>query len=169
MKPIGRALGSDHRGRERVLLRPQGLPGTAGRGPACPVVWEVGGAIPPPTRLELFYRHHHPDLGWRQTILAWCNRRSAPGNDLHNLQPVARPDLAPGELRWCYRLPVVLDHHTARQLLLRNQEFDDGGRKHSFDLSPVGDDKRGALRCGRLIWRGWVAHLVSTAPADCSK
>src|ERR1039458_290259 len=42
MKPIGRALGSDHRGRERVLLRPQGLPGTAGRGPACPVVWEAG-------------------------------------------------------------------------------------------------------------------------------
>jgi hypothetical protein len=34
-----------------VLLRPQGLPGTAGRGPACPVVWEAGGEIPPPTRL----------------------------------------------------------------------------------------------------------------------
>src|ERR1035437_7765713 len=51
LKPIGRALGSDHRGRERVLLRPQGLPGTAGRGPACPVVWEAGGETPPPTRL----------------------------------------------------------------------------------------------------------------------
>src|ERR1035437_255683 len=50
LTPTGRALGSDHRGRERVLLRPQGLPGTAGRGPACPVVWEAGGEIPPPTR-----------------------------------------------------------------------------------------------------------------------
>jgi len=33
------------------LLYPSGLPGTAGRGPACPVVWEPGGAIPPATRL----------------------------------------------------------------------------------------------------------------------
>ena len=32
------------------LLYPLGLPGTAGRGPACPVVWEAGGEIPPPTR-----------------------------------------------------------------------------------------------------------------------
>ena len=30
---------------------PQGLPGTALRGPACTVVWALGGAIPPPTRL----------------------------------------------------------------------------------------------------------------------
>jgi hypothetical protein len=51
MKPMGRALGSDHCGRARVLLCPQGLSGTAGRGPACPVVWEAGGEIPPPTRL----------------------------------------------------------------------------------------------------------------------
>src|ERR1035441_273108 len=49
-----RHSGSDHRGRERVLLHPQGLPGTAGRGPACPVVWEAGGEIPPPTRLSPF-------------------------------------------------------------------------------------------------------------------
>ena len=35
------------------LLYPSGLPGTAGRGPACPVVWEAGGAIPPPTRLTV--------------------------------------------------------------------------------------------------------------------
>jgi len=33
------------------LLRPQGLPGTAVRGPACTVVWEAGGATLPPTRL----------------------------------------------------------------------------------------------------------------------
>jgi hypothetical protein len=32
------------------LLRPQGLPGTAVRGPACTVVWEAGGATLPPTR-----------------------------------------------------------------------------------------------------------------------
>jgi hypothetical protein len=31
---------------------PQGLPGTAVRGPAGTVVWELGGAIPPATRLE---------------------------------------------------------------------------------------------------------------------
>ena len=29
------------------LLRPQGLPGTAVRGPACTVVWELGGSNPP--------------------------------------------------------------------------------------------------------------------------
>ena len=52
MKPIGRALGSDHRGRERVLLRPGGLPGTAVRGPACTVVWEARGETLPPTRLS---------------------------------------------------------------------------------------------------------------------
>ena len=46
------------RGRERVLLHPSGLPGTAGRGPACPVVWGAGGQCgfrrkvnPPATRL----------------------------------------------------------------------------------------------------------------------
>ena len=33
------------------LLYPLGLPGTAVRGPACTVVCEAGGAIPPPTRL----------------------------------------------------------------------------------------------------------------------
>jgi hypothetical protein len=52
LTPTGRATGSDHRGRDRVLLRPQGLSGTAGRGPACPVVWEAGGEIPPPTRFD---------------------------------------------------------------------------------------------------------------------
>ena len=51
LKPIGRALGSDHRGRERVLLRSQGLPGTAVRGPACTVVWEPGGETLRATRL----------------------------------------------------------------------------------------------------------------------
>jgi hypothetical protein len=34
---------ASQRGRERVLLNPSGLPGTAGRGPACPVVWGPGG------------------------------------------------------------------------------------------------------------------------------
>jgi hypothetical protein len=56
MRPTGRAPGSDHRGRERVLLRPGGLPGIAVRGPACTVVWEAGGEIPPPTRCA-------PDMG----------------------------------------------------------------------------------------------------------
>jgi len=37
------------------LLRPQGLPGTAVRGPACTVVWEAGGATLPPTRLDHVY------------------------------------------------------------------------------------------------------------------
>jgi hypothetical protein len=53
MKPIGRALGSDHHGRERVLLHPGGLPGIAVRGPACTVVWEAGGETLPPTRFAL--------------------------------------------------------------------------------------------------------------------
>ena len=35
---------------------PQGLPGTAVRGPACTVVWEAGGATLPPTRCA-------PDMG----------------------------------------------------------------------------------------------------------
>src|SRR6185369_16578418 len=40
---------------------PQGLPGTAVRGPACTVVWELGGAIPPATRFGLFtYRLSTP-------------------------------------------------------------------------------------------------------------
>ena len=52
LKPTGRAPGSDHRGRERVLLRPQGLPGTTVRGPACTVVWEPGGGTLPATRLD---------------------------------------------------------------------------------------------------------------------
>src|ERR1035437_2755932 len=51
LTPTGRALAGDHRGRERVLLRPQGLSGTAVRGPACTVVWEPGGATLPATRL----------------------------------------------------------------------------------------------------------------------
>src|ERR1035438_4562303 len=38
LKPTGQVSGSNHRGRERVLLHPQGLPGTAVRGPACTVV-----------------------------------------------------------------------------------------------------------------------------------
>jgi hypothetical protein len=40
------------RGRDRVLRYPSGLSGTAGHGPACPVVWEPGGAIPPATRFS---------------------------------------------------------------------------------------------------------------------
>ena len=38
------------------LLHPQGLPGTAVRGPACTVVWEAGGAIPPADPIA-------PDMG----------------------------------------------------------------------------------------------------------
>ena len=37
------------------LLYPLGLHGTAGRGPGCPVVWEAGGEIPPPTRLARMF------------------------------------------------------------------------------------------------------------------
>jgi hypothetical protein len=45
------SLVQSHRGRDRALRYPSGLLRTAGRGPACPVVWEPGGAIPPATRL----------------------------------------------------------------------------------------------------------------------
>jgi len=34
------------------LFHSQGLPGTAVRGPACTVVWELGGAILPATRFD---------------------------------------------------------------------------------------------------------------------
>src|SRR5208337_1351643 len=44
---------------------PQGLPGTAGRGPACPVVWEAGGEIPPPTRLSKLFIWR-PVIGGKQ-------------------------------------------------------------------------------------------------------
>src|ERR1035441_586134 len=54
LRPTGRAPGSDHRGRERVLPCPQGLPGTAVRGSACPVVWEPGGK---PLRATRLTRH----------------------------------------------------------------------------------------------------------------
>ena len=40
--------------RKSGCVIPQGLPGTAVRGPACTVVWEPGGAILPATRLALF-------------------------------------------------------------------------------------------------------------------
>ena len=56
--------GSDHRGRERVLLNPQGLPGTAVRGPACTVVWEPGGATLPATRLGRLWF-------WCRMLLIW--------------------------------------------------------------------------------------------------
>jgi len=38
--------------RKSACVIPQGLSGTAGRGPACPVVWEAGRAISPPTRFD---------------------------------------------------------------------------------------------------------------------
>ena len=37
---------------------PQGLPGTAVRGPACTVVWEAGGATLPPTRFGDDFSSH---------------------------------------------------------------------------------------------------------------
>jgi hypothetical protein len=44
------------RGRDRVLRYPSGLSGTAGRGPACPVVWEPGEQSPrPPDSAHGFY------------------------------------------------------------------------------------------------------------------
>jgi len=49
-------------------------------------------------------------------------RRSAPGDDLHNLQMIARPELALGELRWGNSFTVVLHHDTAGKELLREQE-----------------------------------------------
>ena len=38
---------------KELLLSPGGLPGIAGRGPACPVVWEPGGEIPPADPIRL--------------------------------------------------------------------------------------------------------------------
>ena len=63
--------------RKSACVIPKGPSGTAGRGPACPVVWEAGGAIPPSTRLaaplivfmffESFQILHH--LGFALPIL----------------------------------------------------------------------------------------------------
>jgi len=64
MKPMAELLDSDHRGRDRVLLRPQGLSGTAGRGPACPVVWELGGATLLATRLAAVSKDLSSDAFW---------------------------------------------------------------------------------------------------------
>ena len=48
---------------KECCLNPQGLPGTAVRGPACTVVWEAGGATLPPTR-----------FGWRRDAIALSSR-----------------------------------------------------------------------------------------------
>jgi hypothetical protein len=40
---------------KECCVTPQGLSGTAVRGPACTVVWEAGGEIPPPTRLVVVF------------------------------------------------------------------------------------------------------------------
>ena len=49
------SLVQSQQGREKVLRSPSGRSGTAGRGPACPVVLEPGGAIPPATRFRRFF------------------------------------------------------------------------------------------------------------------
>src|ERR1035437_529398 len=71
LTPTGRALASDHRGRERVLLRPQGLSGTAVRGPACRVVGEAGGDTPPPTRFDALLVGHAQPLCKYPDFLLW--------------------------------------------------------------------------------------------------
>ena len=62
---------------------------------------------------------------------------SAAGDDLHDLQPVARAELAPGEFRWRHGFAVVLDHHAARQELLRDQEFLDRAGKPAWTRCPL--------------------------------
>ena len=74
LRPIGRAWGSDHRGRERVLLNPQGLPGTAGRGPACQACPGVAAAKP-------------DGVGAGRSIL--------PATRLGDRSPCRRPDVLP--------------------------------------------------------------------------
>ena len=80
LKPTGRASGSDHRGRERVLPRPGGLPGTAGRGPACTVVWEAGGETLPPTRFDLFLMVLNSPLRDWSTRLRCIESKRPPGH-----------------------------------------------------------------------------------------
>jgi hypothetical protein len=53
---------------------PQGLPGTAVRGPACTVVWEAGRAISPPTRLRsLGVRVLDSKKHRKKTPMNWTN------------------------------------------------------------------------------------------------
>ena len=70
-----------------------------------------------------------------------CERRLPAGDDLHDLQPVARLELALGELRRGYSFAIMLHHHAARQELLCDQKVLDGAGKLALDLLAVGDDK----------------------------
>jgi hypothetical protein len=68
------------------LLRPQGLPGTAVRGPACTVVWEPGGETLPATRLDnneclstlriktLSWLRFRPKSHDRAMVVSFCDR-----------------------------------------------------------------------------------------------
>ena len=60
------------------LLYPSGLPGTAGRGPACPVVWEAGGETLPPTRLDPVSLVLDPFIFRSNTIVTNVNALALP-------------------------------------------------------------------------------------------
>src|ERR1035438_163812 len=70
---------------------------------------------------------------------------SSPGDDLHNLQPVACAKLALGEFRWRHGFAVVLDDDAARQEILSNQKLFKRTREAGAHFLCVGDD-------------GWVVH-----------
>ena len=61
----------------------------------------------------------NPKSELRRPKPRWLTSR----HDLHDLQPVPRAELAPGELRWRDGFAVVLDDHTARREILGGQEL----------------------------------------------
>ncbi len=97
---------------------PQGLPGTAGRGPACPVVWEAGGEIPPPTRLGLIC-----DPLLKVQRVRKC--RASPPSKLR--RPRTRPQVA------IRRTGLMVKDETCSLLRLRNEAL--GSRSQEWLLA----------------------------------
>src|ERR1039458_3700279 len=88
---------------------------------------------------------------------------SSPGDDLHNLQPVACAKLALGEFRWRHGFAVVLHHHAARQEFLRDQELLDRAGNRVLNGLPVGDDVS-ALHNWRCAVRGGCRRHFAARP-----
>src|SRR5882672_10973438 len=60
MRPNRLSYGQRSSWQQECCVIPQGLPGTAVRGPACTVVWEPGGETLPATRLVPACQHCNP-------------------------------------------------------------------------------------------------------------
>ena len=86
-------------------------------------------------------------------------QRSSASDDFHNLQPVAHMELPLGEFGWCLGFTVVLNHHAARQEILRDQEGLYGAGKLDFNWLSVGNDESRSSRCWGQRIGGGRFHL----------